>query len=612
MLFRVARFERLFLILLAFSASFFALTEATESSDTGRGLLDLNSGYETEDQHVFHPPPTILPTIANTLQDLHSALSTMQDRYFGLWLGKWTTAIDWTAAVMGTHVSSTLSSLSHSLSYTMPGTFHRSRKLDVEAQMVENEINKYFGQITTYYFGEDAFSIRNQAYDDMLWVVLGWLEAIRFINSHSERHYPMAEDIEIEGSEWHGKQFIPSFAHRSRIFYELAEKGWDWELCGGGMVWSPHLGPYKNAITNQLFISASIGMYLYFPGDDNCSPFMKATDEEKFERHVDGKRLRQRNFDSQNACGSRSKDGLSTYDPIYLAAAINGYDWLKNSGMTNDKGLYVDGFHIHDWGKNGSIGTGKCDERDEMVYTYNQGVILSGLRQLWEGTGNITYLEDGHELVRNVIRATGWTDTDIAPAVSFTKSSHTERKSKQPPVLSTDWHGLGSHGILTELCDPSGSCDQNGQTFKGIFFHHLVLFCEPLPRSPVSPGKTHAASREIAKLHQQSCDEYAAWVAHNAEAALNTRDREGRFGMWWSAGARGWEGSVAQGQDLVPEQREREEEDGRGTLVQEKHVIVQGDVNDRGRGRTVETQGGGIAVVKALWEFLRRMGEAEA
>jgi hypothetical protein len=28
------------------------------------------------------------------------------------------------------------------------------------------------------------------------------------------------------------------------------------------------------------------------------------------------------------------------------------------------------------------------------------------------------------------------------------------------------------------------------------------------------------------------------------------------------------------------------------------------DLNDRGRGRTVETQGGGVAVLRAMWEFV--------
>ena len=29
------------------------------------------------------------------------------------------------------------------------------------------------------------------------------------------------------------------------------------------------------------------------------------------------------------------------------------------------------------------------------------------------------------------------------------------------------------------------------------------------------------------------------------------------------------------------------------------------DLNDRGRGRTVETQAGGVAVLRAMWEFMR-------
>ena len=31
-----------------------------------------------------------------------------------------------------------------------------------------------------------------------------------------------------------------------------------------------------------------------------------------------------------------------------------------------------------------------------------------------------------------------------------------------------------------------------------------------------------------------------------------------------------------------------------------------GDLNDRGRGRTIETQGSGLAVVRAMWVFLWR------
>jgi hypothetical protein len=538
----------------------------------------------------------------------------MQDHYFSIWLGKYTTAIDWTAAVMSTYVSATLSSLSRSLSYTMPGTFDKSRKLDVEAQMVENEINKYFAQTTAYYFGEDAFAIRMQAFDDMLWVVLGWLEATSFIEGHSVGHY-MSDNV--GGKKWHASQFVPAFAHRARIFYELAEKGWDWRLCGGGMTWNPRLLPYKNAITNQLFISASISMYLHFPGDDNCSPFLSQHDN----LEPNQKQL----YDDCDD-GNRGR-----YDPVYLANAINAYEWLKNIGMTNDQGLYVDGFHIGGYRTNHSKTT--CDERNEMVYTYNQGVLLSGLRGLWEASGKTSYLEDGHELIRNVIRATGW-----AEFASFTASSRQRQsngRENKEEALQTDWAGLGFDGILTELCDPSGHCSQDGQTFKGIFFHHLTSFCEPLPSRPTRPGRTHAAARETAMLHANSCREYTAWVVHNAQAALHTRDEQGRFGAWWGAPAISFplssyhrKESTSHARPVLPENAtdyrnlytlpdhdlysEGESKEPSEWFVFDEDVENKiakrsgGDLNDRGRGRTVETQGSGLAVVRAMWEFLRR------
>jgi len=535
----------------------------------------------------------------------------MQNEYFSLWLGKWTSAIDWTAAVMGTHLSATLSSFSHSLTYTMPRTFDQTRKLDVEAQIVENEINKYFAQSITYYFGEDYLSIRNQAYDDILWVVLGWLQSIQFITAHGESRYPPSGDAAHGKSNWHARQFIPAFAHRARVFYELAEQGWDWRLCGGGMTWNPRLLPYKNAITNELFISASVAMYLHFPGDSNCSPFMGAERE-----RPDWETPRAEELGDERACTERLP---STYDPVYLTNAINGYDWLANSGMTNEQGLYVDGFHIKDYARNHS--NVECNERDEMVYTYNQGVLLSGLRGLWEATGNATYLEDGHELVRNVILGTGWKTDNTRATHTFTSRPASRIKAKSS--FTEPWAGLGAHGILTELCDPSGTCTQNDQTFKGIFFHHLTAFCTRLPIAPIQPGKTHAASKIVAKLHRNSCGQYTPWVVHNAQAAPGTRDHKGRFGMWWGAAPEMEVTTSTEQRDqllparavdyrndpaLVPQSfsdEKREGADGEFRMHLDGHTSTRGDLNDRGRGRTVETQGGGVAVVRAMWEFLQ-------
>jgi predicted alpha-1,6-mannanase (GH76 family) len=117
----------------------------------------------------------------------------------------------------------------------------------------------------------------------------------------------------------------------------------------------------------------------------------------------------------------------------YLREALRAHSWLKKSNMTDAVGLYTDGFHISNLNSGGS----ECDKRDEQVYTYNQGVILTGLRGLAEATGNETYLAEGLVLVNDVLGSEGTVGE------------------------------LMIDGILTEKCDPGSYCSQNGHTFKG-------------------------------------------------------------------------------------------------------------------------------------------------
>jgi len=553
-------------------------------------------------QQPFLPPPQPKSSGASDLQDKSSyhilldALDVMESRFFEVSQGTWPKAIDWTAAVMGTQVSATLAAMTEYKTH-LSASSHRPSL--AEAQEHENQINRYFTQITSFYFGENAFALRTQAYDDMLWVVLGWLEAIKFIHLHSKLHYGSLYSSSKESNHsWYARQFVPQYAHRARLFYDLASRGWDTTLCGGGMVWNPHLAPYKNAITNELFIAASVGMYLYFPGDSDASPFLQNLGNEK----------------------EKELPPAKAHDLQYLDNAIEAYAWLKSSDMRNEQGLYIDGFHIRGWRgrNNGSNGTSECDLREEKVYTYNQGVLLSGLRGLWEGTGAFGYLQDGHELMRNVIAATGWEDRD------------TERKWR--------WAGLGRNGVLEELCDWSGTCSQNGQAFKGIFFHHLTLFCSPLPEKRKDLDDRHVHNDNDARqLHQKSCDGYGDWIRHNANAAYATRSRDGVFGEWWGRSFREWhddcshdapvnmEAPMSEGTDYrnvgvprdeiwqLPEDDTMYKPDdyaGHEHLRKGWHdmyaeeVAGTEDINDRGRGRTVETQSGGVAVLRALWTLV--------
>jgi len=441
-----------------------------------------------------------------------------------------------------------------------------------------------------YYYTEPAHSLSHQAYDDRLWVALNWLESIKTIRDHSDRHYrfaPGGDDL-----PWHGEQFIPAFAHRARKFWEFAAEGWDEKFCGGGMLWNPRFAPYKNAVTNELSIAASVGIYLHYAGENINASWQRSSE------------------------GTGGSLGSERFNRTYLHTAIRAYDWLQQSNMTNDQGLYVDGYHISHLRLNNTI----CDVRNEMIYTYNQGILLSGLRDLWEATGNITYLLNAHALVSAVINATGW---DLA--------------SQRPELRRKGlWAGLGEGGILQDRCDVHGACNQDAQMFKGIFLLHFAAFCQLLPVVARVPGRTFGAGVEIAALHRRSCGEYRAWVEWNARGALGSRDEEGRMGGWWG----GRSGSKVEGEGAMPEgavdyrndagellgevwQREQSEHfvpaaeqqvlSADSTLrrvgiydVGDKSregLIQRSDPKDRGRGRTVETHSGGVAVLRALWEL---------
>lgn len=445
--------------------------------------------------------------------------------------------------------------------------------------------------------------------------MLGWLESTNFIQTHSELHYPRDGKWDADAppnlrdtllnQPWHGNHWVEAFAYRQRTFWELATNGWGEDLCNGGMNWNPRHWTYKNAITNELWIAASAKMYLDYPGDGIAGTWSE-------ENHLAGR------------------------NRTFLEAAMKGYEWLMNVNMTNDAGLFVDGFHISNQDKNNT----KCDVRDEMVFTYNQGVLLTGQRALWEATGGVAFLKDGHHLIQSVIKATGW---DLKQGGPVDKVS----RGKLPP-----WHGLGRGGIIEEACDVTARCSQNGHTFKGIYFHHLTYFCAPL-KEPLEDVDAEAFG-VVSRAHAQACKQYVPWVGYNAEAALSTRDAKGIIGMWWGAEKFGsapeiWnpKHSDSHAPDAVdyrnfgipsdgvwselggpPKAIPGVELDGDTEGIGERLVDatdaqyrmgggsskkpVSRDPNMRGRGRTVETHNSGMEVVRAWYELSKAYSDKEA
>ncbi|KAI5295045.1 hypothetical protein KEM52_002507 [Ascosphaera acerosa] len=472
-----------------------------------------------------------------TLVNLLDALHTMQASYFEVWQGRWPSCNDWTAEVVSTQVAATLSALTAILS----GRAQRSRgqltRLDViDGFAFENTLNYYFDHLAAFYFGEHTADLHHEAYDDMLWAVLNWLEVVKLQDLHSTLRYAvLSRSIDFDPA-WHGMQMQGAVARRARSFYDAASHGWDRSLCGGGMIWNPRLEPYKNAITNQLYISASVAMYLYYSDDvalmaESVRPDQGiGADAELLDMPAHNASVAEAapERDASMLEDDRELDGLvlrGPRDKRFLAAAIRGYRWLKESHMILKKsGLYADGYHVKGYKSPEHPGTGQCDVLNHAVFTYNQGVILSGLRGLWLGTGRDEYLQDGHELIRDVMRATGW-----------------------PHTGSKVWKGLGRGGVMEDACDSDGTCSQDSQTFKSVFWHHFTEFCRPLylneesillaqyPNITTDADDANALEERRARFmqHQRTCSAYLPWIRHNAQAALATRNEDGKFGMWW-------------------------------------------------------------------------------
>jgi predicted alpha-1,6-mannanase (GH76 family) len=206
-----------------------------------------------------------------------------------------------------------------------------------------------------------------------------------------------------------------------RIFADMVS-GWD-EVFGGGLWWNRDRR-YKNAITNELFLAVATGLHRRSPGRDRT----------------------------------------------YLDWALREWEWFGGVGLVGDEGLVNDGL-TDDGANNG-----------RPAYTYNQGVILGGLADLYRITGDNAYLGPG---------------ASIADAAL--------RKLTGPPDAR-------SAGVLTEPgeSDIIGRADDASQ-FKGIFVRNLGEFYACVPRPA-----------------------YRDFILHNARSVWNSRNAENQFGLSWA------------------------------------------------------------------------------
>jgi predicted alpha-1,6-mannanase (GH76 family) len=181
----------------------------------------------------------------------------------------------------------------------------------------------------------------------------------------------------------------PKYLDEAKALFAGMTQAWD-DVCGGGLWWNKDRG-YKNAITNELFLLAAA-------------------------------RLHRR---------ARTPTGEGSYHDW----AFRAWNWFDASGMINASHLVNDGLD------------GSCANNGGVTWTYNQGVILGGLVELWRITGDGAYL----------VRARQIADAAIGTLVD-----------------------AGS--ILKEPGEPE-MCSGDALVFKGIFVQGLARLYSADPAS---------------------------------------------------------------------------------------------------------------------------------
>ena len=131
--------------------------------------------------------------------------------------------------------------------------------------------------------------------------------------------------------------------------------------------------------------------------------------------------------------GTKSVNGKSA-----LLWATSIWDWMIDSQLLDANGNIQDGIRF----KNGQ------ELIKENIYTYNQGVVLTGLVNLYKITGKDNYLKSAHSLVQATME--NMTNTDFI--------------------------------LVEKRCEPN-NCNADAKQFKGVFMRHLMYLNEHSPKN---------------------------------------------------------------------------------------------------------------------------------
>ena len=191
----------------------------------------------------------------------------------------------------------------------------------------------------------------------------------------------------IDDAGWWGLAWLRAYqytgngAYLQTAEYDAGYMSQYWDgTCGGGVWWTT-ARQNKNAIANELYLHINAALH-----------------------------------------------GTLSGDTTYLARARQEWTWFAHTGLINSGNLVNDGLDLT-----------TCRNNGAATYTYDQGVILAGLGQLYRATG----------------------DSSLVTAAEKIATAATTR--------------LTAGGVLVDPCEPY-NCATDGYTFKGVFVRDLRQF----------------------------------------------------------------------------------------------------------------------------------------
>ncbi len=227
----------------------------------------------------------------------------------------------------------------------------------------------------------------NKLHDDAGWWALAWIKA-----------------YDLTGE----KKYL---AQAQTIFNDMVS-GWD-NRCGGGIYWATNgtddpqsgngKGPYKNSIANELFLAVAASLYGRLASDPN----------------------------------SRS----------YLDHANQEWNWFQHSGLININNQINDSFGKTYDPHGNTTGYSCTNDQSTDVWTYNQGVILGALCELYAApqliAGSDPQLLDAAERIADPL-----IQSPYRSIVGAGESQIGDNSTASAPFVMA--HPLGLYGVLLD------------------------------------------------------------------------------------------------------------------------------------------------------------------